>query len=179
MYCRSGGAVRAGRRQSRPSPGPGRRSPEEHHVELHRVEAGVEAGFDALQHAVERARLGHRGELFGVQRVQRDVHSLQPGVDQFGRAAGEKRAVGRHRHFHPLGDPADNLDEVLAQHRLAAGELHGVDVELAGDFEEADHVVGRHLVVLGRHRPAGVAQPLVVAVDAVEVTPIGQRDPDA
>ena len=42
------------------------------------------------------------------------------------------------------------------------------------DFQQPDDFVGFHLVVLGVHRTARVAETLVVAVHAIEVTPVGQ-----
>ncbi|MDZ7777351.1 MAG: hypothetical protein U5L09_17965 [Bacteroidales bacterium] len=116
------------------------------------------------------------GEGLRIDGVLGDVDAFEAGVVEIGGATGEEGSVGRHRGLHRVGRPANNLFEILAQHRLAAGELHLLDAELRDDLQKPHHVVGGHLVVVGLHRAARVAEPLVVTVDTVEVTPVGQRD---
>ena len=74
--------------------------------------------------------------------------------------------------------PIDDLLHVGPDERLSAGELHRPDVELAGDPDEPFHLLGAHLL---RVRGAGAvdrAEPLVVAVNATEVAPLGHADAD-
>jgi len=149
---------------------------EDNHVEFDRVQARLERRLDALEDLLVGPTLGHRGEILRIERVLRDVDPLEAGVHERFGAAGEERPVRGQRNLHLVGCALDDLFQVLSKHRLPTGELDRIDVELGGDLEESDDVVGRHFVVLRIHRSASVPEPLVVTVDAVEVTPIGERD---
>ena len=77
---------------------------------------------------------GQAGEVLAVDRVDRDVDPRQARLDEPAGDLVEPDAVRGHRHRHPgsgRGRQRDDLDEVGARQRLAAGEAHLVDAELA------------------------------------------------
>ena len=60
-----------------------------------------------------------------IQRIQMDVEAPQPGVIKFLRLVGQQHSVGGQRHVLNAFDraqPSDQLRQILAQQRLAAGE---------------------------------------------------------
>ena len=54
-------------------------------VHLHRREARLEGGVDAVEHVGELVAPGELGEAIGLERVERDVHPPQAGVGEPGR----------------------------------------------------------------------------------------------
>jgi hypothetical protein len=150
---------------------------EDDHVEFDRRQVRVDGRLDALDHLLVGPGLGDLRERVGIDGVLGDVDPFDARLPQGLGTARQEGAVGRQRHPDLLGTAPDDLLQVVPEHRLATGELHLLDVELGGHLQQPDHLVGGHLVVLRVHRPPGVAQSLVVAVDAVEVTPVGQGDP--
>jgi hypothetical protein len=146
------------------------------HVQLHGGEAGVERRLDPLDDLVVRAAFREFGERFRVDGVLGDVDAVETGVGEVLCAPGEEGAVRGERDGHVVGDAGDDFLQVLSEHRFAAGEFDGVDAELLYHVENSHHVVRAEFVVLGGHRAPGVAESLVVTVDAVEVTPVGQGD---
>ena len=136
--------------------------------------ASIAASMPAITRG-SSSRLVEREERGAVERVERHVDPLQPGLHQIVRGLAQLHAVRRHRDVDvercELGDqPGD----VRADERLAAGEAHRVEPEPldahAGD--PGDLLVGEELGLrepvhaLGRH-----------AVGAPEVATVGDRDP--
>ena len=157
-------------------------------VDLHRVEARLLRGVDAVEHPLQVVAAGDGEEALAAERVERDVDAVEAGVAQLvgqqaeGGAVGGDREVGLlpgQRRVGRRGQPqAGQLRhehrQVGPHGRLAAGEADAVDVEAlhedpgqALDLLEGEQVLpGQPRHALGRH-----------AVRAAEVAPVGDRDP--
>src|SRR5690606_17557607 len=69
-------------------------APHDDDVDLHRGQAGLERGVDALEHVVELVAPGQLDEPVPPQRVERDVDPPQAGGDQVAGDRPERGAVG-------------------------------------------------------------------------------------
>ena len=110
-------------------------------VDLHRVEAGLLGGLDAVEHVVELVAAGHlAGTSLAIERVEADVDPAQPGVAQLARrrAAASPPLVVIARSIGPCGgaqggELGDEHREVGPDGRLAAGEADAVDAVALDD----------------------------------------------
>ena len=128
-------------------------------VDLDRVEAEGERGVDAGERLLQATQAGDAGELIGVERVERDVDAVEPGVTQLGRQARQQGAVRGEGDVLDLGngaDLADERDDAVAHQRFAAGEADPPDALLRDEADEARDLLGREqLIVSARGHALG------------------------
>ena len=111
------------------------------------------------------------------------VTRLRPAAASASAFCGEERAVRRQRELEPVAvgrlDRGEQLDEVLdvaADERLAAGEAHGADAEAGEDADDAGHLLEREQLAALEERVLAPEDLLRHAVDAAEVAAVGDRD---
>ena len=150
-------------------------------VELDRAQAGRPDGLDAFEHPGCRELVaGHLAEDFLVEAVEADRHALQARLCERPDLAGQEGAVGGESQIlHALdpGDAFDELGQIVAQQRLAAGDA---DLLHARTDEDADQALD--LLEVQDLGPGQEVVPLAEdlgghAVDAAEVAAVGDRDP--
>src|SRR2546422_8169813 len=151
---------------------------EQDHVQLHGFQADVEGLLDPPEDGGELS-LPDVAERLRVEGIDRNIPALQARRPKPLRAGGEHRAVRRHRDIGDVADrAADDLLHVEADKGLPAGVLHTPDPELPRDLDDPLDLVHGHLVLVrgagAGHRP----EALVVAIDAPEVAPLRDADPD-
>jgi hypothetical protein len=149
------------------------------HVDLDRAESGGFGGLDALQHIGNRhIHVVHGPEDGVVEGVEADGDALEAGGLEGRGLLGQQHAVGGEGHLHVgnLDQLGDELFQVAAQQRLAAGEADLGDAMgrkkagEAGDFLEGQQGFPRQEgVVLVEHG-------LRHAIHAAEVAAVGHRD---
>src|SRR3972149_4405978 len=138
----------------------------------------VRARLEPLLHRVD-VPLPDLLERLRVEGIDRHVAPLQPRGPEGLRALREHRAVCGHGDVGDLPHgPVDNLFHVGADERLPAGELHGTNLELAGDAHDAFDFLGRHLVLVRHPRRHDRPEAFVVAVDTTKVAPFRHADAD-
>ena len=134
---------------------------------------------DAFEHLADReVDIVHAAEGVVVHRIEADRHAGEPGIAQRARLLRQQGAVGGERDFDRQPRQAlDQLFDVLAQQRLAAGDaqlVHAVRDEQRGDafdlFETEQLGAGQIRVVLVEHA-------FRHAIDAAEIAPVGDRYP--
>ncbi len=95
-------------------------------VDLDRRQAGGDGGLDAAQDLIERAEAAaHAREDFSVQGVQADGHAAQAVGLQIDGMLPQQHPVGGERDVvdaRNIGQIADQIREIRAQQRFAAGE---------------------------------------------------------
>ena len=134
------------------------------HLELH---ADLFEVLDGLHHTFERAFHTTEGIVaLCVQTVDRERHAHDAGVlDLLRQLLGDEQAAGRHDHAQPeLGAVLGDIVDVLAHHRLAAGED---DDGVAEGLDVVEEAIARLRVKLARIGPVLGRGP---AVDAVQDT---------
>src|SRR5439155_18140492 len=136
--------------------------------------------LDAGEHPGDReVDVVHRTEDRVVERIQAHGDAREPGVPEGARLVREQRAVRREREVELAdgGELGDEHLEIAAQGRLAAGEPHLADAQAGEDPHEAlDLLEAQDLVA--RQELVPLAEDLLRhAVDAAEVAPVGDRDP--
>src|SRR5437773_10531953 len=72
----------------------------------------------------------------------------------------------------------DDVLHVQSNERLAAGELHGSNLELPRDPQESLDFLDGHLVFMRHSRLQHRAEPFVVTIDASEIAPLRHADSD-
>src|SRR5439155_4898321 len=118
-------------------------------------------------------------ERLRVEGVDRHVHPFQACGPEPLRAGAEHGPVSRHRDVRDLTDgAAHDLLHVEADEGLPARVLHAPDPELPRDPDDPLDLLHGHLVLVGGPRFQDGAEALVVAVDAAEVAPLRDADPD-
>jgi hypothetical protein len=102
-------------------------------VDLDRPQLWEALGLrEPAQHRVERVAPGDLREAHVVERVERDVQALQPGLDERACEPVEQHAVRRQRQVAHVRDAGEHLDEdgqVAAHERLPAGQAYLLDPE--------------------------------------------------
>src|SRR3990172_4518789 len=156
----------------------GERPLEHDHVQLHRLEAHPKGLLNPFQDGAQGPLPDLLARLRG-EGIDRHVDPLEP------RGPEGLRALREHRAFCGQGDvgdlpqgPVDNLFHVGADERLPAGELHGTNLELAGDAHDAFDFLGRHLVLVRHPRRYDRPEAFVLAVDTTKVAPFRHADAD-
>ena len=88
--------------------------------------------------------------VLGVRALDRDLHVVEPGrLERLGALAREERPGGDERRVQAgVARAGAQLDEIAAQHRLAARERELQDAERARLAERADPVLGLELVAV-------------------------------
>jgi len=148
-----------------------------HGVDFH-PEARRAGRLDPLQHLLEPAPAGDPGEGLGIAGIEGDVHPAHAGGTEPLRIARELAAVRGERELveRARGEvPAQALeqpDDALPHQRLAAGDAELAHAEAHEGAAEAIELLQRQQLRLGQE-----AHVLRHAVDAAEVAPIGDGDP--
>ncbi|MCY1352793.1 hypothetical protein D9M69_391110 [compost metagenome] len=144
-----------------------------HAVELDALEPGAARHGDAVQHLVELVATGEGGEAFALQRIEADVQAGDPGGTQVAGHGGQLRTVGGDRQVVQLAaraEAAEQVEQVLAHQRLAAGDANAFDAEAdEGVRHRVEFFEGKDL------RPRREDHVLAHAVRAAEVATIGDR----
>ena len=99
-----------------------------HAVQLDR-NAAFQRGMDARLHGGKFIPGRDLCKQGGVQRIQTDVHAVQPGLQQGGQLLFQQDGIGGHGDLPDAGDgfqPLDQLLYALAHQRFAAGDPHGI-----------------------------------------------------
>ena len=145
---------------------------DDHAVDLNRLKAPSKRRIDAGHGLLEPAQARDLSKECGVERVERNVDAVEPGVFELRRQLGQQCAVGGERDVLDLRDRADvanERDDAAADQRLATRQTHAANAlprhqaHKAGDFLGAEQLVvraGRHAI--GRH-----------AVNAAEIALVG------
>ena len=131
-------------------------------------------GFDAAHHRAERFCAGDFFELRGIERVEADVHSAQPGRDEAIDALSEQMAVGRDREVFDAmrGEPAYKIFDSVADKRLSAGDADFANAKADENLRKAVKFrPGEEFVVVAIVLGVGGA-----AIDTTEIAAIGDRD---
>src|SRR5690606_20684259 len=133
----------------------------------------------ALEHGLHRVvGVVHATEGRVIERIEADRDAVQAGVLQALRHLRQQYAVGGERDLHvgDVGEALDQLVDILAQQRLAAGDAQlayascGEDACHAFDLLETEQIGTRQEgVVLVEHLARH-------AVGAAEVAAVGDRD---
>ena len=149
---------------------------EHHHVDLDRLQAGLDGGVQAGQGLRQVADPGDVAIDLGVESVQADVDPREPGLLELGRVARQQQAVGGERDLELGLYAAQHADEVyrtLAHERLPAGYPDAPDARLRrGPREQLELLVGEYVLVREALHPFGRH-----AVYAAQVAPVGDRYP--
>ena len=144
---------------------------EEHHVELDRGQPGLDRRVDPLKNVREAVFARDLAVAVRAEGVEADVHPGKPGLFEIRGHLCKQRPVRRQGRLHSRGHRADDIDEVAAEQRLPAGELDAPDPELRAHLHQLGDILGAHLL-LRAHFSLGVA------VDAPQVAPLGEADPE-
>ena len=151
---------------------------EQDHVQLHGLQADLKGPLDAAEDGGELP-LPDVPERLRVEGVNRDVHPLQARRPELLGPGTEHRAIRRHRDVRDVADrAADDLLHVEADEGLPARVLHAPDPELPRDPDNPLDLLDRHLVLVRSAWFQDRPEALVVAVDASEVAPLRDADPD-
>jgi hypothetical protein len=154
-------------------------------VDLDRRERGFERRHNRTPHLLEVVAACYERELLGLQGVQGDVDPIQPGLHEPVEVLLEEISVGGHRDVFEAQvlEPPDELHNVPADQRLAAGDAHLGDAELQTGLGKGEHLlqgedvalvlkldVLRHTVLTPevatvRHRDAEVVHLAIKAVN--------------
>ena len=149
-------------------------------VDLDRRQPRVLRGANALEHAVALGEAAaHLLEDLRIERVETDGDAMQAVRLQLRRMLREQHAVGRQRdvlHAFERGELADQLGDIRAQQRLAAGEPHLLHAELHEQARQPRDLFERQ--ALGRLQEAIVLVKRLPrhAVRAAEVAAIHHRN---
>ncbi len=147
-------------------------------VDLDGAESGVLGGVDAVEDALEAVGdAGYSVKGFGVDGVHADGDAGEAGVFEGLREAGEVEAVGGEGDVEWIGGEGrmefrggtDEVEEAIAEERLAAGEANFLDAERDEEAKDAGVVVEGELGGLGSAGPGA-------AVDAAEVAAAGDGE---
>ena len=145
-----------------------------HHntVDLNRLKAPGQSRVDAGHGLLESTQARDLSKERRVERIERDVDAVKPGIFELRRQLGQQGAVGGERDVLDLqnrADVANERNDTAADQRLAARQAHAANAlprhqaHKAGDFLGAEQLVvraGRHAI--GRH-----------AVNAAEIALVG------
>ena len=145
-------------------------------VELDRIEPGGERRLDAAPDLGEVAAAGDCAEALGVEGVDADVDPVDAGRLQRRGEAGELGAVGRQREVLEAGEglePPHDVQQVLADQRLAAGQSHPPDAEAHQGADDRLDLIRREEVAVAE----GEVGVLRQAIGAAQVAAVGHRDP--
>src|SRR5438105_2109882 len=146
-------------------------------VYLDWLQAGPLCGFDSGQHAIQDIYAGHLLEDIALQTVQTDGNPIQSRVLHALRAIRKKITVRGQREISQTfrfegRQLTDDYFNVLAHHRLAAGQTDLFDAQLDEDVAHVlDLFVREHLLFRSNWRLT-VRQ----AVEAAKITAISQRN---
>ena len=142
------------------------------------LQAGGLRSVDPGEHLAEIAPARDRAEFIGVERVERNVDALDAVRPELGGVFGQLRAVGRQREFveragaNMTRQRADQRHDAPPHQRFAAGEpklAHAPRDESRAqpvEFLERQQIGLRQETHVLRH-----------AIDAAEIAPVGDRDP--
>ena len=148
---------------------------QQHGVELDRIEPGRERRLDAAPDLLQVAAAGDLAEARGVEAVDADVDAVDPRRLQRRGEAGELGAVGRQGEVLEAGEglePAHDLQQVLADQRLAAGQPDAPDAEPHQGADDRLDLIRREEVAVAE----GEIGVLRQAVGAAQVAAVGDRD---
>ena len=141
-------------------------------VDLNGLKAPSQRRVDARHGLLEPAQARYLSKQRRVERVERNVDAVKPGIFELRRQLGQQGAIGGERDVLDLRDRADvtnKRNDTTADQRLAARQAHAANalprhqVHKAGDFLGAEQLIvraGRHAI--GRH-----------AVNAAEIALVG------
>ena len=143
-------------------------------VDLERIEARGGGRVDSVEHRVEAVEARHLAEPLAIERVEADRDPVQAGGAERGRLGGQQDAVGRQRQV-PDGRPGrqrrDERREIAPEERLAAGQPHAIDAEVAEGVGDGADFLEREQRILRQPRIVRLRH----AVEAAQVAPVGHR----
>ena len=137
-----------------------------------RVQTHVQAGGQRVLNAVHGVGVtvhAHQLVVHGlVGRIERNLHCVQAGSAQvLAQGAGQHAAVGVQPRYKPLRS-LHQLDQILAQRRLAAGKSQLRYADAAAFFNHRQPLVGVHFGHGGKGLVGGVAvQTFLIAMPGV------------
>ena len=141
-------------------------------VDLNGLKAPSQRRIDASHGLLEPTQARDLSKERRVERVERNVDAVKPGIFELRRQLGQQGAIGGERDVLDLRNRTDvtnKRDDTAADQRLAARQAHAANAlprhqaHKAGDFLGAEQLVmrtGRHAI--GRH-----------AVNAAEIALVG------
>ena len=147
-----------------------------HHdgVDLERLEACGGGRVDAVEHGVETVEACQVAEALAIERVEADGDAVQSGRAQRGRLRRQQDAVGREGEVADAGPRRERSDErrqIPPQQRLAAGQAHTIDAQIAEGVGDRANLLEREERVLRQPRIVGLGH----AVEAPQVAAVGHR----
>ncbi len=143
----------------------------EHHVQLDRGQSDLDRYVDPCKDIREDVLPCDCQVALGTEGVEAHVHPRKPGLFEFRGLFCEERPVRRQGGLDARRHGADDIDEVAAEQRLPAGELDAPDPELHAHPHQLGDILGTHLLLW-------LYLTLGVAVDAPQVAPGCQADPE-
>ncbi len=144
-------------------------------VDFHRVEAGGERGVDAGKRLGKLPTARDGGELFRIERVERDVHARKARVAQVVGHLRQQHAVGGQRYVLNAGrgaDVAHQIDHALAHERLAPGQAHAAYPHSSQHAHDMRNLLDAQDVLMAKRFHALFGHAVYAAVIAA----IGQRN---
>ena len=121
---------------------------------------------------LEPAQARDLSEECGVERVERNVDAVEPGVFELWRQLGQQRAVGGERDILDLRDRTDvanERDNAAADQRLATRQAHTANAFPRHQTHKASNFLGTEQLIVCARRYAVDGH----AIDATEIALVG------
>ncbi len=149
-------------------------APDEHRIDLCRREPRVLRGIDAVHYCREGFGARDFLEFRTIQRIEADIDTSQPGLDESLAAFRQQVPIRGHRQIFDAQrmQPRDVILHAFADQRLAARDANFADAQSQENSRQAvEFRPGENFVVV-----AIIFRISRAAVHAAEVAAVGNRD---